>query len=539
MILNLQYGPDGSVYMIDFYEKNLCHNPDPKLYDRSNGRIYKVSYGEPKFSPINLQKLSDLELVKLQLHKNDWFVRHARRILQERAAAHGANPKVHKALLKILEKNPDVSRKLRAFWTLHVTGGLTEKFLLTQLKHRDENLRAWAIQFLCENEKPSSNALQEFARMARADSSPMVRLYLAAALQRIETNPRFEILKALLAHTEDASDQNLPLMYWWAAEPVVALDQERATTLLTNAKIPRVREFISRRLISKNENGDSLAALVSSLNRRDDSSFQLDVLNGMSDGLKGRREIKMPTEWEKISSQLSESSDQNIRALNQSLSLTFGSASALAALREQLMDRQAESKARRSALKSLLGAKDKTLAPLLQQLLADTNLRGPALRGLAAYDDARTPTEILNRYDSFSDGHKRDALNTLSSRAGFAKALLEAVEHEKLPRKIFTADLLRQLRNLKNEEVNQAVQKIWGAVREPDADKQKLIEKYKGVIQAGAPSADASRGREIFSRTCQQCHTLFGEGGKIGPDLTGSNRADLDYVLQNVVDPNA
>src|SRR6185295_5409084 len=59
------------------------------------------------------------------------------------------------------------------------------------------------------------------------------------------------------------------------------------------------------------------------------------------------------------------------------------------------------------------------------------------------------------------------------------------------------------------------------------------------VEKPGAPAPDRARGREVFSRTCQQCHTLFGEGGKVGPDLTGSNRADLNYILENIVDPNA
>jgi len=43
----------------------------------------------------------------------------------------------------------------------------------------------------------------------------------------------------------------------------------------------------------------------------------------------------------------------------------------------------------------------------------------------------------------------------------------------------------------------------------------------------------------VFARVCQQCHTLFDTGGKVGPELTGANRADLDYVLQNIIDPNA
>jgi putative heme-binding domain-containing protein len=97
---------------------------------------------------------------------------------------------------------------------------------------------------------------------------------------------------------------------------------------------------------------------------------------------------------------------------------------------------------------------------------------------------------------------------------------------------------VRQLRNLKDPALNQQVEKVWGVTRESDQDKLKEIARYKTLISSG-PGGDASRGRGLFVRTCQQCHTLFDVGGKVGPDITGSNRADLDYILQNVLDPNA
>ena len=100
------------------------------------------------------------------------------------------------------------------------------------------------------------------------------------------------------------------------------------------------------------------------------------------------------------------------------------------------------------------------------------------------------------------------------------------------------ADVVRQLRNLKNPEVNTQLEKIWGVARESEGDKLKEIAKYKTMLSTG-PEGDRSRGRAVFTRTCLQCHTLFGEGGKVGPDITGSNRADLDYLLQNILDPNA
>jgi putative heme-binding domain-containing protein len=103
-----------------------------------------------------------------------------------------------------------------------------------------------------------------------------------------------------------------------------------------------------------------------------------------------------------------------------------------------------------------------------------------------------------------------------------------------------TADLLRQLRNLNDASVRAAIEQVYGTFRESTADKQKLIDKFKAVYFAGGSTpGDAPRGRVVFNRICAQCHMLFDTGGKVGPDLTGSNRTDLDYILQNMVDPNA
>ena len=283
---------------------------------------------------------------------------------------------------------------------------------------------------------------------------------------------------------------------------------------------------------------DALPALVQVLAQTDDPQFQLDVLKGMAEGLKGKRGVTMPAGWEDLSTKLSRSANPEIRALVQGLSLTFGSSSALAALRQQLMDAKADPAARRRALDSLLAAKDPELALPLRQLLADPALRAGALRGLAAYDDAATPAAILGVYPSLTGVEKRDALNTLVARAAFAKAMLVALGRKTISSHDLTADIVHQLRNLKDPEINQQVGKLWGVARDSEGEKLKEIARYKTLLQAG-PAGDPSRGRALFARTCQQCHTLFDTGGKVGPDITGSNRSDLDYILQNVLDPNA
>jgi putative heme-binding domain-containing protein len=294
--------------------------------------------------------------------------------------------------------------------------------------------------------------------------------------------------------------------------------------------------FVSAR--AADDSSESLNALVELLGSSDDAQFQYDVLKGLSDGLKGRRDVKMPAGWETVAEKLAKSPNTRVRDLSQSLSVTFGSASALTALRETLANTSAAFATRSNALVTLLGKKDPKLPPVLQSLLKDSAMRGGALRGLAAYEDAKTPSTILDAYSSLNAAEKKDALNTLASRAIFARPLLAAVGEKKIPAKDLSADIVRQLRTLKDPQLNEQVAKTWGVTRESAADKLADIARFKKLI-ADKGYGDARRGRLVFSKTCQQCHALFGEGGKVAPDITGSNRGDLDYILHNAVDPNA
>ena len=247
--LSPQYGPDGSVFVNDWYDKVPCHQ-QREFTDRSNGRIYKIVYEGVKPVSVDLAKASDAELVKMQLNENDWYVRHARRILAER----GPKPEVQVALEKILRENPDETRKLRALWALHGVQGLKEATALEALRSPMEYVRAWTIHLVCEDGAPTAAELEAFAKMAKDDASPVVRLYLASAAQRIEVAKRWPILQGLASHAEDAKDHNLPLMLWYAAEPAVAADIAKGAELLGSCKIPKVQEFITRRMAAVGAN---------------------------------------------------------------------------------------------------------------------------------------------------------------------------------------------------------------------------------------------------------------------------------------------
>jgi putative membrane-bound dehydrogenase-like protein len=244
--VTLAYGPDGGVYVSDFSDTGECHHT--RNTKKQTGRIYKITFGKPKPWKGDIGELNTAELVRLHGHPNDWHARHARRVLQERATLALGQTTGQAELIRVLTTHRDTARRLRALWTLHSTRELSAKRLAGLLRDESEHLRAWAIQLLCENRKPSEAACAEFARMAYEDKSPLVRLYLASAMQRLPLKQRVPVLANLLANTEDKHDQNLPLIYWYATEPVVAADRIAAVKLLTACKIPQVRQFITRRM---------------------------------------------------------------------------------------------------------------------------------------------------------------------------------------------------------------------------------------------------------------------------------------------------
>ncbi len=242
--LNMKYDPSGSVWAIDWYDKNQCHSPNPDVHNKTMGRIFKITHENDKWVQVDLARASDRELVNYQLHGNEWYVRQARTLLQER----GPNKKVHKALKEILARNPDPTRKLRALWALHVTKGLSEKELTDLLTNEDEYVRSWAIQLLAEGKNVSPETLKRLADLARQDNSALVRLYLTSAMLRLDPAQRWDVMDALVQNVQDKDDHNLPLMVWYASEPLATIDMKRALALAQKSKMPKQLTYTIQRI---------------------------------------------------------------------------------------------------------------------------------------------------------------------------------------------------------------------------------------------------------------------------------------------------
>jgi putative heme-binding domain-containing protein len=285
---------------------------------------------------------------------------------------------------------------------------------------------------------------------------------------------------------------------------------------------------------------DGLSALAAVLKEIDDADAQLDILKGMREALKGRRNVKMPAGWADTAKKLAAGPRADVRFETLALSAAFGDAAARSALRDQVRDAKADPAARRRALEVLVEVKDAELSGVLHALLAEPPFQSAALRGLRGYANPNTPAAILGAYRQLGGPEKREALETLGARGAFARALMDAVDRGLVPKTDFHATTLRQLRALPEPEIRAWVDRTFGLVQDNPEWVQAEMKKYRALLTPETvAAADPVAGRAVYARLCMKCHTLYGVGGKVGPDLTGSNRADLEYVLENVINPNA
>ena len=294
-----------------------------------------------------------------------------------------------------------------------------------------------------------------------------------------------------------------------------------------------MRRFVARRV------GDA-SLIVKALATVDDAAVQYDLLAGLHDALRGRRHEALPAGWNEVYAKLSQSPQAAVRAEADVMALVFGDKAASEALRNVAANPASESTRRQEALAALVEIRAPDLAGLLQKLVDDPALRDHALQGLAAYDDPHTPQVILAAYSQLDAAEKHDAVETLASHPAYAMALLDAVEAHQIPAADISVFTARQLRQFNDKKISEKLAKVWGNLRESSADKKEQLDHYTSLLTRDfLKNPDLAHGRLIFSHTCMQCHTLYGVGGKIGPDLTGSNRDHVDYVLAKVIDPSA
>jgi putative membrane-bound dehydrogenase-like protein len=528
---SVEIGPEGGLYVLDWHDADICGK---EVLQKETGRIFRFMPNQSlsqnwdgRFS--DLTKQPNEHLVKLQRSVSSWHARRARIILQNRARHGEVDGQTHAALQQIFADQTNQNHRLRAMWALHVSGGLSEQVMTQALNDNDDHIRAWAIQLWCEDKAAPASALAKFVSMAKSETSPVVRLYLAAAIQRVPEATRWQLAERLAGHADDANDHNIPKMIWFGLEPLVLKDPAQALVLANTSRIPLLSRHVTRRLTNDNQ----FETLVNAIGNAGDN--RRDMLLGMRDGLEGRFDVKAPANWPDVYANLRRSGGESAKiALH--LSQQFGDTVAARTMLMTLRDTNADGDDRRIALRGLVGRKRPEVKPVLIDLLDDDVLRADSIRSMAAFDDSGMADTLLKKYASLSTEDKLEVVHTLSARPSSGRKLTQAIKDGSIPRRDIPAYVARLLRRV----VGNGFVEVWGAIDELSADKEAMFAKYRTLLTAESlAKANPAHGRVLFNRTCSACHKLYGHGGNIGPDITGANRSNLEYLLGNILTPSA
>ncbi len=502
--IDLSQGPDGNVFVLDWSDTGECH--ERTGVHRLSGRIFKISYGEPR---------DPQAVVKPACLRGDGPLPRLWRDYQ----AERTTP----AALRALEHDPD------------------------------EHLRVWAIRLLTDSwpldhlTGPSKTAvypddpdtLAMLVRMARDDESGLVLRVLASTLQRLPLAHRAELAEELVKRSPYASDRDLSLLVWYGLIPLAEEQPSALVAVASKARWPLLVRFLARALASRlDRDPRSLDPLLVAASRMDDALRQ-SILLGIRDALQGWRKAPKPSNWDTFVRHrgVAESAD-----VVRELSSLFGDGRALAEIRHIALDKDAELKTRQDALRALIDARPEDLRQVCETLLDVRILNAIAARGLAQFDDPAIARLLIRKYRAFHQQDRGLVIEMLVSRPRFASVLLDELARGRgpIPLSEITAAHARQIQSLGDADLSRRLSEVWGELRDTPAERLARIQELRGRLSADTlRQADTGRGRVLFSKTCAQCHTLYGEGERVGPDLTGAQRTDLDYLLGNIVDPSA
>jgi putative membrane-bound dehydrogenase-like protein len=554
--IQLRTGPDGSIFMTDWYDPQICHNPDPNIWDRETGRIYKVGYkvNGGHQPPGDLTQRSSAELVELLKDKNSWLWRQALLILQERS-----DKSVAPGLKDMVRKSEDHRHSLRALWALNNIGAFDEEFGREILHHANSWVRAWAVRLLGQLDGPlSDQTWKTLAELARAEPSPDVRLQLALSCQRWR---RFkpeagQIVWYLMQGRNDFDDPVIPLMTWIAYEPyvlsetppftfsgVVGFEYAEKETPAEDVYFRTARYFIlprgMRRLASTGET-KNLDQAISLLKQIEHPKTCRAALDGLLEGLSGQR-LSPPLSWRDCKRVLRESfKDDQVIGRMRRLGVHFGDRDAVAKMEEDALAKGQSIGYRLQAVQALgLARLETSVEPLLQLTRGDApaEIKREALRALAAFDSGKIPAALLAEWSKLPLDQHTDVVGMLCGRKTWANQLLDALKKGTLTKQDLSENDVRRVLAHNDAELTKKVESIWGKLREQTPAKvEEQLVKFRRQF-ADMPG-DRKAGQAVFEKNCMVCHKLKGQGNEVGPDLTGANRRDIEYLLVNIIDPN-
>lgn len=554
--IELVEGPDGAVYVADWSDTGECHEHDG--VHRSTGRIHRITWAQPAAGAaaagngFNAMDWTGRALADAVMGPSEWASRAARKAVALRGSL---DNDARATLRQALAGKGDRRVRLRALWALNGGGAIDVAGLLRCTRDSDEHLRSWAVRLLGDRLATSQGTgaalaaserkrvIAAWASMAREETSALVRLYLAGQLRRLGSDEAERVALGLVRHGEDANDPNLGLVLWQGIEPLAARDPQRLVQLAEQSRLPLVRRHVARRLAEDIEaRPGPLEALMSWATRatRSERRVQEEVLDGMALALRGMRKVTPPRGWAALASATATFANPSAEARRREIEVVFGDGRAMADLVELARDGKADAGARRAAMRTLTEARMPGVGDLLKKLAEDGALRVGALVALLEIGEPGGADVAVRMYPWLGLEERRLVVGAMAGRAESARALLGSMAKGVVRRSEVGVFDAGRMARLGDAEVTRLLGEHWGTLRLEPGTRRADIDRWRARLSPEVLArADVRRGQRVFQQTCAGCHRMHGEGGDVGPDLTGSGRADLGYLLENVVDPGA
>ena len=534
-------GPDGAIYVSDFYDARITHVDPRDNWDRERGRIYRLRAADASVRTVpNLAALTGRELVDHLSSPNQWVRRTAQRLLADRR-----DDSVIPVLLERLESG-DAQLSLEALWGIHASGGWSHEVAVHAMQHGNEHVRSWAVRLTGDRKATLlPDVFDQILSLASNERSPVVVSQLASTAGRLPSPQALPVIEKLTARDTFEDDAFIPQQLWWALEIQLTLDPLRTFSFIGKPEFWQSRivrghlaERIARRLLSE-RNERNLTACANLLILASESEETASALvKGMNLALEGNPLNDVPSGLDEAIAALWRRYPNNDAMIQ--FALRLGSASALRTARDIVTDSSASDELRIRFIESLSDLKDGMLPDVLLKIMADSDasadLRLSALNGLRRYTRPAIAESLLGMYSGLTENLQKTTQIVLASRQDWSLQMLQAVAVGSIPRERISFDLLLSMQNQGNPEITALITKHWGALRQSPEEKGIRIKEVREILDGD--KGNAERGRGLFATSCGICHKLNGIGRDIAPDLSGYELDNLDFLLPAIVDPN-
>ncbi len=525
--VELLYGPDGDVYLSDWTDLGECHDRDG--VHRTSGRIYKIIYGEPS-PPMdeNLWEMTNEELLALHGHDNEWFTRTARWILLERLANDETAQKKFAAQSgrhwDSLPDSDDLAKgdqekNDRHFGRLMITdyavNETADPLVFNQPEIFDGSL---GIESIYETTKAAS----------------LLQLTLSSRIPVADDEIKWQIIQPILRNPITAQSEVLQLLTYYKIKDLAAASPDQSLAILRSAGDTCL--LFSKNLAQNLSENEVFAPLITILAESDNEALSETILTGFAAGISGRKDLTAPDGWPQVFEDAFAHPD--LRALALSIQLSFNESDSRNRFNALLASGSIEDK--QLALDLLTEIKLPGIEEQLLPLLDDPKLAAAAIPVLGQINKTPVVEALVTKYPSLPPESQPLIINALVGNKKFATHLLDALEAKAIPRNAVSAYHVRQIQTLKDDELNSRVSKVWGKMASSSAEKKTEIKKWQDQLTPDVlATADLANGEIKFTQLCSACHNLHGKGGSVGPELTGANRSDVYYLLENIIDPGA